>query len=191
MGAGKHKFCWDACVYISLLTSEGRTPEEMKGLYQVETDFNEGRVVVFTSAISLIEVLECKVKPEQAEKFKNFLKRPDAPLMQVDHKIIELAHKIRNWYRVNQNIEIVVPDAIHLATAIHYDATAFHTFDGCSKRKREGDLLRLTKPIAGEYDLEIMTPQPFRDSSESAIPDAVNDQLLIKAAQELPKKEEG
>jgi predicted nucleic acid-binding protein len=152
---GKPHLCWDSCVYISLLTGENRTPEEMKNLYAIENLVNQGRAVAFSSTVALVEVLECHLTPEQVAKFKGLIGNPDTPFLPVDTKVAELAHEIRSYYKG----AISAPDAIFLATAIHYEATAFHTYDGTSKRKREGDLLRLTQPIAGKYRMPITVPE--------------------------------
>lgn len=152
---GKPQLCWDACAYISLLTGENRTPEEMKKLRAIEQMVSSGRAVVFTSTIALVEVLASKLTPEQATKFKGLLGNPDTPFQPVDTRVAELAHEIRNFY----DGKVAVPDAIYLATAIHYEATALHTYDGCSARKRPGDLLHLPQPIAGKYRLTITVPE--------------------------------
>jgi hypothetical protein len=56
-----------------------------------------------------------------------------------------------------------VPDCIHLASAIHYEANEFHTSDGTGAESGRGKLLKLTNPIAEKYELNITvprTPQP-------------------------------
>jgi hypothetical protein len=80
-------------------------------------------------------------------------------VVSVSRRVATIAREIRNHYRVNGD-EIAVADSIHLATAIHYEATALHTYDGCGKRKRKMDLLNLALPIIGKYDLRICKPEP-------------------------------
>jgi hypothetical protein len=67
---------------------------------------------------------------------------------------------------------LLTPDAIHLATAIHYNADEFHTFDGSKPRTprdkrytRSGLLLldgnvaghglTVCKPTADQYELRL------------------------------------
>jgi predicted nucleic acid-binding protein len=152
---GKNRVCWDSCAFISLLTGENRTPEEMKKLYEIENMVNQGRCVVFTSTVAIVEVLDCHLTPEQAVKFKGLIGNPDTPFLSVDTRVAQLAHDIRSFYAG----KISTPDSIFLATAIHYEAAAFHTYDGSSKRRREGDLLRLPQPIAGKYKMPITLPE--------------------------------
>jgi predicted nucleic acid-binding protein len=175
-------FCWDSCTYISLLTGEKRTAEEMKKLHGIEQMVNEGRAVVFTSTVTMVEVLACKMTPEQAKKFKGLIGNPDTPFMPVDTKVAELAHEIRSFY----DGKVSVPDAIHLATAIHFEAAAFHTYDGCSTRKRPGDLLRLEQPIAGKYAMPITFPEVPRKEKEEP-PLSTQPELPLEGSEESGK----
>jgi len=56
-------------------------------------------------------------------------------------------------------MNVETPDAIHLATAITYEADEFHTLDGAGKKKRSTDLLKLGTKIAGRYNLLICKPE--------------------------------
>jgi predicted nucleic acid-binding protein len=159
MPAGKTRYCWDSCVFISLLTGTGRTPEELASLRDLERLSDNGDITIFTPSITLIEVLECYLTPEQEVLFQEILKRSRVYMTSVSHRVAQKAREIRNHYRA-QGLEIAVPDAIHIATAIHYDATALHTYDGCGKRPRKTDLLRLATPLIGKYDLTICKPEP-------------------------------
>ena len=53
---------------------------------------------------------------------------------------------------------IRVPDAIHLASAILYEATEFHTFDGVRSGVNKGGLLTLDGNVAG-HRLRICAPK--------------------------------
>lgn len=187
MANGKCKVCWDSCAYISLLTGENRTLEEMKKLYEIEHMANQGKAIIFTSSVTMVEVLECKLTADQAAKFKGLIGNPDTPFVPLDTKLADLAHEIRNFYAG----KISVPDAIQLATAIKYEAVALHTYDGCSKKKRPGDLLRLTQPIAGKYAIPITIPQiPKDDKNEPPPPPLVAAAAAAEAQSGLPTEEE-
>ena len=75
---------------------------------------------------------------------------------------MDLASEIRAFHRKStaksalKNIR--VPDAIHLASAIHYEATEFHTFDGKKPDGNVGKLLTLNGNVAG-HNLKICAPQ--------------------------------
>jgi predicted nucleic acid-binding protein len=166
MASGR-KYCWDACVFISLLTAAGRTNEEMENLRAIEAMVDNGEIVIFTPSITLIEVLACKLTPDQESLFQAILRRSNVEVMSVSLRVAETAREIRNHY-ISNGAEMAVPDAIHLATAIHYSATALHTFDGGGKTRKKTDLLKLTNPIIGKYHLDIRKPEP--PPSEKADP---------------------
>jgi predicted nucleic acid-binding protein len=165
MPVGKTRYYWDSCVFISLLTGIGRTDSEKANLQKVEKLCDDGQIVVFTAAITLVEVLACKMTADQEDTFKALLRRTNVYPVSVTMRIAEIAREIRNHYRM-QGDEIAVADSIHLATAIHYKATALHTFDGCGKRSRKTDLLKLTFPLIGKYPLVICKPEPPPPSPE-------------------------
>ncbi|HZZ37743.1 MAG TPA: PIN domain-containing protein [Acidobacteriaceae bacterium] len=158
------RYCWDSCVFISLLTKLGRTDEELAHLVALETLCDDGDVYIFTPSITLIEVLACKLTPEQETLFQGMLQRSNVEVVSVSRRIATIAREIRNHYRMIGE-EIAVPDSIHIATAIHFGATALHTYDGCGKRKRKMDLLSLPVPIIGKYDLTICKPTPPPEST--------------------------
>ncbi len=170
MPIGKLRYCWDSCVFISLLTGTGRTKEELDNLRKLEALSDAGSITIFTPAITLAEVLSCKLTDQQEKSFSELLQRSNVYPVSVTMRIAGIAREIRNYYRL-QELEIAVPDAIHLATAIHYSATALHTYDGCGKRARKTDLLRLATPVIGVYPLKICKPEPPpADRPEPPIP---------------------
>jgi len=164
MPAGR-KYCWDSCVFISLLTASGRTEEDLSNLKALETLVDNGDVSIFTPSITLIEVLSCRLTADQETLFQEILKRSNVEVMSVSRRVAEKAREIRNHYKSHE-MEIAVPDSIHLATAIHYQANALHTYDGCGKRARKTDLLNLNVPLIGKYPLTICKPIPPPVSSD-------------------------
>ena len=66
-------------------------------------------------------------------------------------------------------------DAIHLATAIHYEAYEFHTFDGCrpgkprNKDKKRCGLLQLNGDVAG-HRLAVCKPSAQQLSLLKGVP---------------------
>jgi predicted nucleic acid-binding protein len=159
MPTGKIRYCWDSCVFISLLTGQGRTDEDMSNLRKVERLVDDGDVVVFTPAITFVEVLECYLTESQEAAFRALLRRSNVQPVSVNMRVAEKAREVRNYYRV-RGLEIAVPDSIHIGTALHYGATALHTYDGCGKRQRKNDLLKLETPLIEKYHLKICKPEP-------------------------------
>jgi len=141
-----------------MLTGEGRTPGEMTALLEVEQFVKDGHATVFTSAITLVEVLELHLTPEHSVKFRGLVANPDYPFVPVDVRIGELAREIRDYHHA-RGVKIKTPDTIQLAVAIHYKADALHTYDGCGNKRKKTDLLMLPRPICGKYNIEISIPK--------------------------------
>jgi predicted nucleic acid-binding protein len=117
---------------------------------------DKNQAIVVASSIIRIEILACTLSDEAREKLQKWFRRKNFQEIAVDKRIALLAHDIRNFYQQNKQnaINIKTPDAIHLATAIHYQVNQFHTFDGQRKR----GLLRLSGNVAG-HNLTICKPQ--------------------------------
>jgi predicted nucleic acid-binding protein len=155
---GKHIFYWDTCVFIDWLMSSNssRTPDEMQGINDIAQLIEANKAILVVSSILRIEILSCTLSEEASKKLTQLFMRKNFQEIAVDKRIASLAHDIRNFYQQEKQnpINIKTPDAIHLATAIHYQVDQFHTFDG--KRKR--GLLRLSNNVAG-HNLTICKPQ--------------------------------
>jgi len=156
----------------------------MEKLRQLEALSDVGAITIFTPTITLIEVLACKLTDQQETAFRELLQRSNVLPVSVTMRIAERAREIRNHYRIIGH-EIAVPDAIHLATALIYQATALHTFDGCGKRARHTDLLKLATPIIGKYPLTVCTPEPPPpDKPDKPIPTGATVGNLFEAFEE-------
>jgi predicted nucleic acid-binding protein len=160
-------------VFISLLTLTNRTDEEMEKLRAVERLADDGGCIIVTAAITLIEVLASAMTAEQEAAFQALLQRSNVTAVTVTTRIAMIAREIREYYhRLGSNI--AVPDSIHLATAVQYEVTALHTYDGCgAKRKRPTDLLKLALPLIEKYPISVTIPEPP--------PATVDEQKLLPA----------
>jgi predicted nucleic acid-binding protein len=150
---GKLKYYWDSCAFIAWLTNEKRAPGEIEGLEEIVKQIENRVADLFTSEMTKTEVLEGRMTAEQRERFAKLFQRRNVVSVDATGRVWALVKEIREW-----NAKISVPDAIHLATAILYDADEFHTTDGAGKRKRGGDLIPLNGNVAG-HKLKICKPQ--------------------------------
>jgi predicted nucleic acid-binding protein len=149
---------WDSCVFIAWLMNESRVSEEMEGLRQVVSLFDNNRIILLTSTLIRTEILACTLSSETKEKFAQLFKRQNFQETAINQRVSSLAHDIRNFYKTaSPSISIKTPDALHLATAIHYQAEEFHTFDGSGNR----GLLRLGNSVAN-YPLVICKPRAIQ-----------------------------
>lgn len=157
---GKQILYWDTCIFIAWLKDEPRHSDEKQGIRELVELIHTDRAILLTSLITRIEVLDCTLSNSAQENFNKLFQRKNFQEKVVNQRIALLAHDIRNFYqKVEKNaVNIKVPDAIHLATAIHYRADKFYTFDG----KKRGGLLRLNGNVAG-HNLIICKPrvEPF------------------------------
>lgn len=161
MKAGKPIIYWDTCVFLALIKDEDRPNNEMMGVNDVAMKISKDHVILLTSDITMSEILEATLTVEAKEKLDDVFKRRNCQRAAVDNKIIRLSSEIRNYYQQRKTVDglptIEVPDAIHLATAIHYGATEFHTFDERDDRGKKRALLPLNGNVA-EYPLVICKP---------------------------------
>ena len=79
MPTGKVRYCWDSCVFISLISETGRTKEELDDLRELERLNDDGEITIFTAAITLVEVLACKMTEEQQQCEKGRYGKPRRP----------------------------------------------------------------------------------------------------------------
>ncbi len=169
MSGDRPRFYWDTCIFLAWLKNESRkNPLEMQGIKEAVNNFDNGQTIVVTSVVTLVEVLQTSISSKASAKFKSFIQqRPnDFVMVDVNYKIAQLAHDIRDYYTRNlspNEATITTPDAIHLATAIYMECPTFYTFDGLKEdnnKKKGMPLLPLSPQVAGQYDIEITVPPP-------------------------------
>ena len=154
---------WDTCVFLAWIKNEIRNPGEMDGVVEIVRSVWREEVVLITSTLTRAEILYSKVDKSAIEKYSNLMRRPNVLALDLDVPISELTSEIRDFY-IATDFELLTPDAIHLATAIQYNADEFQTFDGSTPRKpRNSTKLRsgllLLDGMVGTHRLAIKKPQ--------------------------------
>lgn len=168
-GKAKPLLYWDSCVFLAWIQEEGppfRKVEDMDGLQRVARLVGKGEMKLCTSVLTHVEILACKMDDTAKKRYENVFLRPEVIEIGVDSPIALLASELRDFYIAAKDrlpieqrknaLTLSTPDAIHLATAIHYGAEEFHTFDGDDKSNPDG-LLRLGNMVA-KYPLKIRKP---------------------------------
>lgn len=96
-------------------------------------------------------------------KYNLIMRRPNVVSQNVDLPVAKLTSEIMDFY-IASDFELLTPDAIHLATALHLNTHEFHTFDGsdASKKPRRSKyqrcgLLKLDGNVAG-HKLSVVRP---------------------------------
>lgn len=157
IGRGR-TFYWDTCIFLHWLSDPVKDRDVVDGIEDVIAMTERGNAVIFTSTITRIEVLRAKLTDDAAEKFVKLFPRP-VEWVNVDPRVAQLAHDIRSFYSVPDMKDMSVPDCIHLATAIIYEADEMHTLDGSGKQRRH-DLIPLSGNVMnGKYKLPIVKPR--------------------------------
>ncbi len=158
-----NKYYWDSALFIAWVKNEDRLdPADMEGLSEVLQAVESGKARIITSVLWRAEALDSRLsKSERDQLVKAFDGRRIVELS-IDQRIMELASQIRSYHRVSPEKDkmktILVPDAIHLASAIHYGATEFHTFDGKKQDGAPSKLLTLDGNVCG-HKLRICVPK--------------------------------
>lgn len=177
MPTGKQQIIyWDTCVFIAWMKDEERPAGEMEGVKRVADLVEKDEVILVTSMLTRAEILESKFTKANVKKYDQVTRRNNVAPQNLDLPVAILTSKIRDYY-LSTDFELLTPDAIHLATAIHYNADEFHTFDGSNPRpprnttryKRcgllllDGDVaghkLKICKPTAEQYELKLKPGQ--------------------------------
>lgn len=158
--ANKPIFYWDSCIFISWLKRESRPePGVNEGLEEIVKQVHDNNVYLITSALTKAEILESTLPKEGAEKLEGVLKRRNVRVIETNERVWEKAHDIRDYYkREPGGRTLSLPDAVHVATAILYDADVLHTLDLEDKQNRPRALIPLSGNVAG-YPLTIVMPK--------------------------------
>jgi predicted nucleic acid-binding protein len=127
----------------------------MDGVREMIQRHKRRDIKIMTSVLTQVEVLQGKIPAGVGNAFSDLLKR--IARVGMDIKVAQLAHDLRDHYSRAGGKQLMTADAIHLATAIHYRADEFHTFDDGGKGKALG-LLQLSGDVGG-HKLEICKPE--------------------------------
>lgn len=164
MATGKPRFYWDAVPLIAWIKDEKRAdPAEMDGLEEVVELAEKGKAVIMISVLWRAEFWAADLTAGQKKKLREIFDYRLIEELGIDSRVMDLAGEIRAYHKKGtgpaQLKNIRTPDAIHLASAINYEADEFHTFDGKKGAgKSHGGLLSLDGNVAGRV-LRICAPQ--------------------------------
>ena len=136
--------CWS--LGVAWLKDEKRSRGEMDGVRETIARQRRREVKIMTSVVTSVEVLSAKIPVGMDRLFADLLKRISR--VGVDSRVATVAHDLRNHYAQKGGKTVSTTDAIHLATAIHYRADEFHTFDEGGSNRSLG-LIPLSGDIGG------------------------------------------
>jgi predicted nucleic acid-binding protein len=152
-------FYWDSCLFLAWIKDEERKSGEMDGVREVIARHRKREVKIITSTLTSVEVLQSKLPVGLERLIGDLMKR--IVRIGVDSKVASMAHDIRDYYDRNASLNagktVSTPDAIHLATAILYRVSEFHTFDDGKSSSKSLGLLNLSGNVGG-HRLTIFKP---------------------------------
>lgn len=153
-------YYWDTCLFLAWIKDEERKSGEMDGIREVIARHKKREVKILTSALTTVETLQSRLPVGMDRIFGDLMKRIER--VGIDTKVAAMAHDIRDYYVKNASEyggkTVSTPDAIHLATAILYRVTEFHTFDDGKSSSKSIGLLNLSGSVGG-HKLTICKPQ--------------------------------
>jgi predicted nucleic acid-binding protein len=135
------KVYWDSCAWLGLLNGEADRRRELEAIYD---QARNGLVEIWSSTISIVEanrlaseVGQSKpIPPDSLLALDDLLFQPFVKLAAVDTVIAKDARRlIREIPGLGKK-----PDAIHAATAMHWNIETLHTYDGNDLLHLDGKL---------------------------------------------------
>lgn len=150
---------WDSCVFLAYIKDEeDRAEGEMAGVYAVANEVFEKKIQLMTSAVVFYEVRRARLNDECRARFDKIFDLSNVTVVELSPAIGDRAGQLADYY---QNLDdgrkgLSRNDAYHLATAIAYEVTVFHTFDKEDKKNSRG-LLELDGNVAG-FPLRMCKP---------------------------------
>jgi len=162
MKRGKPLIYWDTSVFLAWIKNEERPNNEMAGVNDVALKIHSDQIILITSTVTEMEILESTLDDLAKKRYSDLFKRKNCQPVILDPKITPLTHELRDYYQKQKAIDrlptLTTPDAIHLATAIFHGATEFHTFDENNEPRKRRALIPLSGNVAGCYPLVICKP---------------------------------
>jgi predicted nucleic acid-binding protein len=161
MKSGRYLHYFDTCIFLHWLSDPQKDAAVVDGIEDIVLAAERQQsVVIVTSVITRIEVLNTRLAPDAAARFSRMFGQFTVQSVNVDPRIAQLAHDIRDYYMSQTPIvKMATPDCIHLATAIHFECDEMNTLDGGGLRPRPNDLITLSENVmGGKYAIPIRKP---------------------------------
>lgn len=161
-------FYWDACIFYEHLNDEPASSHRKLAVKELLLDNKDKRNRICTSVFTHLEIVPKKLHPEVEARYWSQFGSLHFFDIEISANVLMLAREIKDfYYRDKSETEpyqcLSSGDAVHLATAIAYGVTAFHTRDN-NKRNGNVPLLGLDKRspqglVCGKYPLKIESPE--------------------------------
>jgi len=147
----------DACVLLSFINGN---PERLPAIEAVLSEARQGKVRLMTSTLTIVEVafaaaeqLGRALDPDVERKLDS-LWSPGAPISLVEFSSV-IASRARGIIRegLAHGWSLKSSDAIHLASAVHWGAAHFHTYDSALTKYGQSTGLIVSEPEPPQLQL--------------------------------------
>ena len=149
----------DTSILLAWLGDEERDGDEMAGVYECFDRIRKGEIQAIVSSLFRTEIDIDQFDAEKRADFFSLLSERNPLEVTLENRVCKLAGEIR-WHFRKDGKRIETPDALHLAAAIHHDASEFYVFDRGVEGKR-ASLLDLSGELCG-HSLSILHPPVLR-----------------------------
>ncbi len=153
-------YYWDADCFVSRLTGD---PDRAPVLNAIIDAARAGQVRIYSSSLVLVEVLEAEATyPTEVEAaIQRFFRSRFVPLVAVDQVVARIARDLRRKHGLR------VPDAVHLASAIHAGVSELRTYD-IDLLRLDGQLPRKVLLRIKEPSFQLQLPLPSEGAAQRA-----------------------
>lgn len=132
---------WDSCAWLGLINAE---PAKIAPLQHLYNQAQAGLIEIWTSAVAYVEVFRLAsegnspppLDDENLDRIKDVIEQPFIKLIPVD---MEIGRKARGLRRSLVGFK-GAGDAIHLASALVWNISPLHTWDGSHLLPFDGQL---------------------------------------------------
>lgn len=163
---------WDSCLFFEVLCDEQVAPEARAAIDDLLSANKEEKNVLVTSVITHIECVPQKLEAKKPGALATYEAMFDGVHLidqQISANVLRLAREIKDFYCKPPDLArnfygkmMDTGDAIHLATAIIFQADEFQTRDD-NKKGSKVPLVSLYSysghdKVCGKYPLKIVSP---------------------------------
>jgi predicted nucleic acid-binding protein len=165
----KQVIYWDADCFLGYLKKEDDKIKQCAGVQELA---EKGRLIIVTSAITLIEVVklnnQIRLDEKSEKKIRDFFNNPYIDIHNVDREVGIIARDLIWKHALGQR------DAIHIATALRLKLNKMHTFDAELHKlsnKHGNPKLRICKPdIEQQMEFPELLPGKDKENETSQTP---------------------
>ena len=173
-GAEKKTVYCDTNVVLDWIGRNDARPESTAAAGLLR-EILDKKLTCVISSITRLEVLECKNSSDAWRVWNNLQSLRNVHIQSLTNRVLDISYEMRNFYQSLRDSDPslkkppLIPDAIHIATAIYCEVNEMFSFDSGKMDKgprsdRHLSPLELSGRIANKWTLDIKKPTDFDPS---------------------------